>query len=778
MEINFQNIALRTLLESQGGLRDVIQKMRSKGLCKYLDKPQLVVVGDRSADKTTVLEALTGIRFSVNGKHPTRFATELVLRQSKNSKVAVKLQSGGCNTFTKTASAKTSDARSRIIKETKGHMLADVGLATLSKEVLRVEIYGPDVLQLTLVDIPGLIHDEMETQLQGSENAGIATELADKCMKQEHSIILAVISASCKLASQKVIGEAKKYDPDGKRTLGIITKLDEAEEGSMHEQECLSVARNKRHNLALGWHVFVCIKSNPNDTFQDRFNQEHNFFFTRAWSSIQPQDRGSRSLQEKLGGILHENLKRQLPAFIDNLTADIKQRQIQLRELGDSRVSPEELRSYLIKIGSHFHSLSFVHKIVYHIPGRGSKTANALRERYIDPYFVEKKLALFAKVNELLDHYKTGYVFGPLHASFYRTMERSGKTSLEASSRLSPKKTMDKILAYYTMSLAIFAENIRTLALQNRLIAHIPDIFSPVKVHGMGALEVSASRISCFPAPNISAPGGPNVNLKRSTTHSLSPPPTKRQALEPQAQNLSPSRPKGVLPADVLPSGPGAKICQHSLPFSFADFRNLIRESSSSVEGSSSEAPTANPLPSTFVSRGLLGSAPGSAFGSTGQPAPVDPSAAGLFTPARPTSAIPVFGGGFGAGADLRAPITRLLFGKPAGFIGKQTDFPPAPRKPLFGPPSVPPAEKREKSLFSKPTSSTNPLTSNAELPVIKREPTPSTASPAIFGQPSTTIFGVPQMFRENQKPSPVPRSTTSAPRGGQGGDGGLGRGR
>src|SRR5271156_191832 len=75
------------LLQSRdlGQLLDVIDVLRSQGVSNYVSLPQLVVCGDQSSGKSSVLEAVSGVRFPTKDNLCTRFATELILRRDAHS---------------------------------------------------------------------------------------------------------------------------------------------------------------------------------------------------------------------------------------------------------------------------------------------------------------------------------------------------------------------------------------------------------------------------------------------------------------------------------------------------------------------------------------------------------------------------------------------------------------------------------------------------------------------------------------------------------------------
>jgi hypothetical protein len=62
-------------------LFDIIDKLGSKGISKYVDLPEIIVCGDQSAGKSSVLGAISELSFPTKDNLCTKFATELVLRR-------------------------------------------------------------------------------------------------------------------------------------------------------------------------------------------------------------------------------------------------------------------------------------------------------------------------------------------------------------------------------------------------------------------------------------------------------------------------------------------------------------------------------------------------------------------------------------------------------------------------------------------------------------------------------------------------------------------------
>ncbi|KAH7016236.1 P-loop containing nucleoside triphosphate hydrolase protein [Microdochium trichocladiopsis] len=130
---------------------------------------------------------------------------------------------------------------------------ADARKSAFSKDTLSIETSGPSRPQLTVIDIPGLI--QSSTRGISEEDVVMVTEITDRHIKQSRTICLAVISATNGAANQSILQRVRKFDPAGKRTLGVITKPDQLPAGTGTESKFLELAQNKDVFFSLGWHV-------------------------------------------------------------------------------------------------------------------------------------------------------------------------------------------------------------------------------------------------------------------------------------------------------------------------------------------------------------------------------------------------------------------------------------------------------------------------------------------------------------------------------------------
>jgi GTPase SAR1 family protein len=416
-EVDLDASSLAQLASSDArALLDTIDGLRQLGVGDIVDLPQIIVVGDQSAGKSSVLEALSRVRFPVDGDLCTRFATELILRRAEETALQVTIQyADEASSMTQRGGAPPQpfqrqsfdkDALPDIIKEAQELMgISKGGAKKFSKDILRVEIAGPDIYPLTLVDLPGIFHSATADQdLKGKE---IVDQLIESYMKQPKSIILAVVAANNQLANQLVLQQARKFDPLKERTIGVITKPDLAGPGSSNERKYLDLARGREsmHKLALGWYVLRNRSEEERasgDASEHRDAKEERFFRTSAWNSVSPLNRGVECLRKKLSKVLLDHIKASLPDLIQEIEVKLSACQEKLARLGKSRSSPEELRSYLHGIAGDFQRLA----------------RDAVDGRYNDRFF--------GGIGEEKNALKLRAVLRNLSRAFYAVMKTKG----------------------------------------------------------------------------------------------------------------------------------------------------------------------------------------------------------------------------------------------------------------------------------------------------------------------------------------------------------------
>tara|TARA_R110002003_G_scaffold126_39_gene11772 strand:- start:124 stop:2058 length:1935 start_codon:yes stop_codon:yes gene_type:complete len=362
-------------------LLDTIDELRNQGLDHHgISLPQLIVCGDQSSGKSSLLEGLTRLRFPIHDEQCTTFATEVVLRREANFKITCTIIPGRSrspedreelNNFKQEFLSSTDFQLPAVISDAKALMARGQpkGQSGVSEDVLRVRYCGPDLPSLTIVDLPGMIEDKVDG---AGDEADRILELVTSYMRNEKSIILAVVHTGSDLDNQKVLKQLKKYDPQYTRTLGIITKPDRIDQGSPEEKKLIRLAQNERTPFLYRWHAVrnrSSKYSEQSDTERDEI--ERQFFATGLWSSVPRADVGIESLRVKLSRVLLEHVGTELPSIVTAVQSAITSTRSSLKALGDARDTTKDQRTYLITHAQEFHSL----------------TQDALRGVYTNPFF-------------------------------------------------------------------------------------------------------------------------------------------------------------------------------------------------------------------------------------------------------------------------------------------------------------------------------------------------------------------------------------------------------
>ena len=369
MEINSSLEGLQT--EEQRRVLDTVAQVRKCGLESILSLPQLVVCGDQSSGKSSVLEALTEIPFPRNDNLCTRFATEIILRRATTNSLTIKVIPDTQRPASEQALIKAFEESitdftelPRIMGKAMALMGLDSALASgtllksraFAKDILSIEIEGPSRPQLTLVDIPGLI--QSETKGVTEADVKLVAEITDQYISQPRTICLAVVSATNDHANQVILKKVREVDLKGERTLGVITKPDRLSLGSGSEKAYLELASNKDVFFKLGWHVLKNRSfEERHASLEERKASEASYFRNSNFKKLPEDCVGIDSLRTRLSALLFEHVKRELPKLREDLEKALSETNEQLAKMGDRRTTPSDCRGYLAQLSLDYYEI-------------------------------------------------------------------------------------------------------------------------------------------------------------------------------------------------------------------------------------------------------------------------------------------------------------------------------------------------------------------------------------------------------------------------------------
>ncbi|XP_075398387.1 interferon-induced GTP-binding protein Mx1 [Tenrec ecaudatus] len=227
---------------------DLIDSLRALGVDKDLPLPAIAVIGDQSSGKSSVLEALSGVALPRGSGIVTRCPLVLKLKKLLHEEPwrgKISYRDFELN---------LSDPLDveREVREAQG-IIAGEGMG-ISQELINLEISSSDVPDLTLIDLPGITRVAV-----GNQPADIGRQikaLIRKYINQQETINLVVVPCNVDIATTEALSMAQEVDPDGDRTIGILTKPDLVDRGT--EDKVVDVVHNLICSLKKGYMIVKC----------------------------------------------------------------------------------------------------------------------------------------------------------------------------------------------------------------------------------------------------------------------------------------------------------------------------------------------------------------------------------------------------------------------------------------------------------------------------------------------------------------------------------------
>jgi hypothetical protein len=226
--------------------------------------------------------------------------------------------------------------------------ISDGNGAIFSEDVLKVEVHGPNEDYLTIIDVPGIFRTT--TQGTTKEDMMLVRDLVKGYIKEDRTIILAVLPSNVDVATQEILELSEEYDKNGERTLGVLTKPDLVNEPSAQATVC-DLIHGKRRPLTLGYFLVRNRSIATSSVAQEELDR---MFRLQPWSDL-PEDRvGIQALKKQLRILLFEITVREFPKLLRDVGIQIRECEKELDSLGPPRQNEREQRSFLSHIAGTF----------------------------------------------------------------------------------------------------------------------------------------------------------------------------------------------------------------------------------------------------------------------------------------------------------------------------------------------------------------------------------------------------------------------------------------
>ncbi|XP_067848494.1 interferon-induced GTP-binding protein Mx3-like [Heptranchias perlo] len=356
---------------------DVIDNLRSMGIDKEFALPTITVIGDQSSGKSSVLEMISEVNLPRGTGVVTRCPLELKLKRAEVGKPWKGRIS--YRNFVKTLDH-SNQVEEEILKA-QDILVEDI---SVSSELISLQIESTSTPDLTLIDMPGIIR--VPTGNQPQDIGDMTKKLIKTYIQRKETIILVVIPCTVDIATTEALKMAQEVDPEGERTLGVLTKPDLIDRGT--EEDIIRIIENKTVPLKKGYMLVKCrgqSELNANTTMPAALEEEIRFLnSSRLFRPL--LDKGLASfnhLSDKLTTELIQQIVNWLPNIEEALREKIIDTTKQLEKLG--RDIPEEDQAK---------TLTLCRKILIYC----DELINLVMGDYTKEYQYDKKLCDIARV--------------------------------------------------------------------------------------------------------------------------------------------------------------------------------------------------------------------------------------------------------------------------------------------------------------------------------------------------------------------------------------------
>ncbi|XP_013115100.1 dynamin isoform X1 [Stomoxys calcitrans] len=317
------------------------------GVHMQLDLPQIAVVGGQSAGKSSVLENFVGKDFLPRG-------SGIVTRRPLILQLINGITEYGEFLHCKGKKFTSFDeVRKEIEDETDRVTGSNKGISNIP---INLRVHSPHVLNLTLIDLPGLTKVAI-----GDQPADIEQQIRNMILqfiRKETCLILAVTPANTDLANSDALKLAKEVDPQGIRTIGVITKLDLMDEGT----DARDILENKLLPLRRGYIGVVNRSQKDIDGRKDihmALAAERKFFLSHPSYRHIADRLGTPYLQRVLNQQLTNHIRDTLPGLRDKLQKQMLALEKDVQEFkhfqpGDTSIKTKAMLQMIQQLQSDF----------------------------------------------------------------------------------------------------------------------------------------------------------------------------------------------------------------------------------------------------------------------------------------------------------------------------------------------------------------------------------------------------------------------------------------
>ncbi|KNA24107.1 hypothetical protein SOVF_018910 [Spinacia oleracea] len=315
-------------------LLNAVDKLRKlKTIEEGIHLPTIVVIGDQSSGKSSVLESLAGISLPRGHGICTRVPLIMCLQHHSNPEPVFYLEYMG--KVMQTDETHVSEAINSATQEITGNGKG------ISNTPITLVVRKQGVPDLTMVDLPGITRVPVRGQPENVYEQ--IREIIMEYITPEESIILNVISATVDFSTCESIMMSQSVDKTGQRTLAVVTKSDKAPEWLLEK------VTNDDVSVGLG---YVCVRNRiGEETYEEARLEEARLFGSHPLlSRIDKSIVGVPILSRKLVQIQANIISKTLPNIVKQIDEKLNVYVAELNNMPRKLSSKEEAMVVFMQI--------------------------------------------------------------------------------------------------------------------------------------------------------------------------------------------------------------------------------------------------------------------------------------------------------------------------------------------------------------------------------------------------------------------------------------------
>lgn len=292
---------------------DVIDKVRSLLQYENIDIPGIMVTGAQSSGKSSLLENLSGIQLPIGETITTRAPLIMkIIKQEELESHTKEIYIGSDISCLKQISEQDIVQNINDITNT-----LTGNDSSVTSEPILLKIIQNEIPSMTIIDLPGITHiSKNDLQMDIHQET---KQLVEDYMQNINMVILCVVPAIDDFSNAETIKLAKKYDPEGNRTIGVITKVD----------ICPYDIGNKVSGQGIKMkNGFVAIRNRTPDDEQDislkNIRKKESSFFEKRYPHLPKSNWGIDTLISKIVIFQEYSIGNAIPNIIKTLKDHIR----------------------------------------------------------------------------------------------------------------------------------------------------------------------------------------------------------------------------------------------------------------------------------------------------------------------------------------------------------------------------------------------------------------------------------------------------------------------